>query len=49
MNNLVLKVKGLGYFYALFLCFQLKLLAYALVLPDTETLYLNLVVQAKKI
>lgn len=50
IHNLVPKIKGVGYFYTLFFCFPVQVLAMILskILPDKGQLYLNLVVYAKK-
>jgi SAM-dependent methyltransferase len=51
MNNLVIPLRGFSRIYALLICFPLQVLAFlfARFLPDDETLYLNIVVKARKI
>ena len=51
INNLVIPLRGFGRLYTLFICFPVQFLALILgfLLPDDGTLYLNVVVRARKI
>ncbi len=49
-NNLMPKIKGIGYLYAILVCFPIQLISILLskIFPDNGVLYLNIVAHAKK-
>jgi SAM-dependent methyltransferase len=51
LNNLTPKIPGIGFLFNLIFCFPIQLIAITLqsVLPDKGSLYLNLIVKAKKL
>ena len=50
-NNLTPKIPGIGFLFNLIFCFPIQLIAITLksILPDKGSLYLNLIVKAKKL
>lgn len=51
LNNLTPKIPGIGFFINIIFCFPIQLIALILklILPDKGSLYLNLIVKAKKV
>lgn len=51
INNLTPKISGIGFVFNLIFCFPIQLIALFLnfILPDKGSLYLNLIVKAKKL